>query len=90
MSGAWRPIATAPKSTVTGSGVQGVYLLGFCPDESMSPEACIDVVWWEPLTASEDGTLGGWYGNGAMEVRPTHWMPLPEAPPAANPARAEA
>lgn len=75
---AWEPIETAPKSTVDENGrVQGVYLLGYCPDEAVDPASCLSVIWWEPLT---DG--GIWYGQEAIEVRPTMWrhITLPEPP----------
>lgn len=73
----WRSMDSAPKSTVDDHGrVRGVFLLGFCPDESVDPASCLSVIWWEPLT---DG--GVWYGQEAMTVRPTHWMPLPPPPP---------
>lgn len=72
----WMPIETAPKSLADGSNVRGVYLLGYCPDESaIDPSSCICVVWWKP---NIDG--GVWYGEGGYAVRPTHWMPLPPAP----------
>jgi hypothetical protein len=76
----WQPIDTAPKSTSEGGRIKAIYLLGFCPDEAISREACIDAIWWEPLTKGNDGKMGCWYGSGAMEVRPTHWQPLPQPP----------
>jgi hypothetical protein len=73
----WRSMDSAPKSTLDEHGrVRGVFLLGFCPDEAVDPASCLSVIWWEPLT---DG--GVWYGQEAMTVRPTHWMPLPPPPP---------
>lgn len=82
----WQPIETAPKSTSTpardgGHHVRGVYLLGFCPDEILSPEACVCVIWWEPHHYGQD--RGAWVGDSTLEVRPTHWMHLP-APPIAK------
>lgn len=84
----WQPIETAPKSQADGREVDGVYLLGFTRTEideadGVSPEACIDVIWWEPLLPNKAGTRGRWTANRfgeAMEVEATHWMPLP-APP---------
>lgn len=76
-AGGWRSMGSAPKSTVEGRHITGAYILGFCPDEDAAdPKGCMAVVWWEPLT---DG--GVWFGDGGFEVRPTHWMPLPEPPP---------
>ncbi len=81
---AWKPIETAPKSAADGSRVDGIYLLGFAPEEELSPEACIDVVWWEPLLPNKAGGRGKWVRNGMGddkdECAPTHWMPLPPAP----------
>lgn len=79
MSG-WKLIATAPKSkgvkTKHGTHVTGIYLLGYCPEyEAVDPKSCICVIWWEPEMSG-----GVWYGEGADEVHPTHWMHLPEPP----------
>lgn len=72
----WQPIATAPKGTVVNGAPKGEYFLGYCPDESLGdPKACIVVCWWEPFL---DG--GRWQGEGDYELRPTHWLPLPEPP----------
>lgn len=74
----WQPIETAPKSQETECGVEGVYILGFCPDPDLDNlDSCICVVWWEP---NMKGGAGMWYGEGSYETHPTHWMPLP-APP---------
>lgn len=82
----WQPIETAPKSLADGSNVRGIYLLGYCPDESaIDPSSCICVTWWEP---NIDG--GVWYGEGGYAVRPTHWMSLPPAPSAVPAASTEA
>jgi len=79
---AWRPIATAPKSTTRpvpgGHDVRGAYFLGYCPDESATdPQSCICVCWWEPHMHGLD--KGGWQGEGDYELRPIAWMPLPDA-----------
>lgn len=77
----WQPIDTAPKSTHEGEYVRGIYLLGYCPEEGIRPDACICVIWWEPL---QNG--GEWVNEAGALVRPTHWMPLPEPPAAEEPA----
>jgi hypothetical protein len=77
----WQPIDTAPKSTSTpvpggGAHVRGAYFLGYCPDESATdPVSCICICWWEPHIGK-----GKWWGEGDYELRPTHWMPLPDPP----------
>lgn len=71
----WQPIDTAPKSTHEGEYVRGIYLLGYCPEEGIRPDACICVIWWEPL---QNG--GEWVNEAGASVRPTHWQPLPPAP----------
>lgn len=79
----WQPIETAPKSKKTEHGVEGVYILGFCPEPDMSNlESCICVVWWEP---NMKGGKGMWYGEGGVETHPTHWMHLPSVPSAQQP-----
>ena len=82
MVGGWQDIATAPKSSTDGRNVDGIYLLGYCPE----PDACnlqsyICIVWWEP---NMKGGKGMWYGEGGYEVHPTHWMPLPPPPTSAE------
>lgn len=76
----WQRIETAPKSLANGSHIQGIYLLGFCPEEGVDPKGCIEIIWWEPLTESFSGELGCWFGASAWEMHPTHWMPLPTPP----------
>jgi hypothetical protein len=76
----WRPIETAPLSTSIpaphGRVVRAVYLLGYLPDEAaLDPQGCISLIWWEPHL---DG--GRWQSEADVPIRPTHWMPLPEAP----------
>ena len=76
----WQPIETAPKSTSTpvrcGHIVKAVYLLGYCPEEgTFDPWSRMEVIWWEPHL---DG--GRWQSAADVPIRPTHWMPLPEAP----------
>lgn len=77
--------ATRFRCSADGSAVAGVYLLGFCfdPDLDFDPQACIDIVWWEPLLPNRAGGRGKWCRNNAgeaIEVSPTHWQPLPAAP----------
>lgn len=83
----WQPMETAPKSAADGSRVSGIYLLGFVPDAEMDfdPNACIDIVWWEPLLPNKAGTRGKWCrsaGDTTVECEPTHWRPLPATPAA--------
>lgn len=63
----WQPIETAPKD--------GTVVMGFdekLPTRGLSPPiACIrwfDTAWW------------GTTGDSIVMLRPTHWMPLPDAP----------
>ena len=80
----WRPIAEAPKSQADGRRVDGIYLLGFIPDpDFVSPDAAIDVIWWEPLLPNKRGGRGKWVANRfgeACDVEPTLWQPLPPPP----------
>jgi len=70
----WQKIETAPKTT----GHVAHCLLGFCPEDGLLPESCLDVIWWEPN--SGDAGHGGSWMNNAGDCFPTHWMPLPPAP----------
>lgn len=80
-----QPIETAPKSTAQavthadgtrGVLVRAVYLLGYCPDESViDPMGCFEVIWWEPCL---DG--GRWQSSADVPIRPTHWTTLPVPP----------
>ena len=81
---AWRPIETAPKD---GASI----LLHFQWDESTWPWTCCDVntvvaSWWDD--ESDDDGEGAWicYMNLPSDpecpFKPTHWMPLPDPPPA--------
>lgn len=78
---AWRSMDAAPKSAADGNRVEGVYLLGFIPDDDLAdPQACIDVIWWEPLLPNSKGGRGKWCANRyseACEVAPTKWQHLP-------------
>lgn len=84
----WQSMETAPKSTVDGLRVEGIYLQGFIPDDDLVDEAAmIDVIWWEPLLPNNKGGRGKWCANRygeACEVIPTHWMPLPQPPTATS------
>ena len=75
----WKTVDSAPKAPMppTGKAVQGIYLLGFCPDEGVDPKTCICIVWWEPVLNG-----GCWVGELGSSVRPTHWMHLPAPPDA--------
>lgn len=61
----WLPIATAPKD--------GTPVLCFTPDNDFSAITGIDVLWWD-----DDDWL---YAGSPVAFQPTHWMPLPAAPP---------
>jgi hypothetical protein len=82
--GSWKDISTAPKSPVKDGCVNGEYLLGYVPEDSLDPKACMTSIWWEPLTrctiGKRRGLMGTWLGEGSFEVEPTHWMELPEPP----------
>ena len=83
-SDAWQPMDVAPKSVADGERVEGIYLLGYIPDADLvDPQACIDVIWWEPLLPNSQGGRGKWCANRygeACEVAPTGWQHLPSAP----------
>lgn len=86
---AWQLINSAPKSVAEGSTIRGVYLLGFVPaDTDIDPQTGVMAIWWEPLTrctsGKRRGLMGVWFGEGGLEVEPSHWMPLPLAPFAAK------
>lgn len=80
----WQPIKSAPKSVADGSRVEGIYLLGFVPeDDLVDRSAGIRIIWWEPLLPGANGHRGKWVSEAfaeSVEVSPTHWMPLPEPP----------
>jgi hypothetical protein len=81
---AWQPIETAPKSVADGSRVDGIYLLGFVPDDDLvDRSAGIRIIWWEPLLTGANGKRGKWVADGfeeTLEVTPTHWQDLPPPP----------
>ena len=64
----WQPIDTAPKD--------GTNVWLFCPDEE--PQQCAGYftgeagAYWEPCDTLVSSVI--------LEVLPTHWMPLPDAP----------
>jgi hypothetical protein len=64
----WQPIETAPKV------MSGTRYLGWCPGHG---GVCF-------ISWIEDGYLSGpgdhWISGGAIQVEPTHWMPLPNPP----------
>lgn len=77
----WNTMDSVPKSTSTptphGAHVQAVYILGFMPDEALEPEACVEVIWWEP---HEKNGLGCWVSNIDEDIRPTMWARIPALP----------
>jgi hypothetical protein len=80
----WRTIDSAPKSVADGRYVDGIYILGYMPaDEIQEDPERVAVIWWEPLLIGKNGKRGKWVSDVYAcegEVRPTHWMPLPEPP----------
>lgn len=80
----WLPIESAPKSVADGRHVDGIFLLGFIPEDALVDSfARISVIWWEPLLRNSQGGRGKWVADCCdvtVEVKPTHWQPLP-APP---------
>lgn len=68
----WKDMACAPKKDDKG---KPIYLQGYCPDEGVTPEACVMVIWWEEAE-------GKWFAEGQCDdgVRPTKWTYL-VAPP---------
>lgn len=73
----WQPIDTAPKPDFDDTTTSR-YLLGYVPDECSTPidrQSLISVIWWEPLISG-----GCWYSEMDIPIKPTHWMPLPQAP----------
>lgn len=87
-SDGWQSMDTAPKSVADGSRIDGIYLLGFIPDDDLvDPQAAIDVIWWEPLLPNSSGGRGKWCANRygeALEVVPTKWQHLPAARPTSH------
>lgn len=69
----WQPIITAPKNE---------YVLVFCPDAADHTQIMI----CGHLEAQGDPDGPDWYELNAdtrpapLDVDPTHWMPLPDAP----------
>lgn len=73
----WQPIETAPKD---GTSILVAAPGGVVTEASWSSR---DNGWFDAYGLREDP----WEGN---KLHPTHWMPLPEPPPAlAAPARPE-
>jgi len=72
----WESIATAPKdwSDVIVYSPEGEDGLSWV-------EAKVAIAYFAP----EDGGCNAWMsGNNRLPIQPTHWMPLPEAPVAAQ------
>jgi hypothetical protein len=68
----WHDMAVAPRSEVVDGVTKAKFILGYCPDEAITPEACVEVIWWEPLAEK-----GAWYGTFGEEMKPTKWAPMP-------------
>lgn len=73
----WQEIETAPKD--------GTAVLLWDADLEDAPhyEPVIGhFVDFESVGGAPDGYHSGWYDNvsGRVELRPTHWMPLPDPP----------
>jgi uncharacterized protein DUF551 len=69
----WRDISTAPKD--------GTRILIFEAPDAFNPDGVIVSCWWY---ANDTYTAGGYWNGGRGTLRtflPTHWMPLPAAPP---------
>ena len=86
----WQPIETAPKAPLDGWNVLGPpIILGFAPDEEGHTKASREGYWRPAFPAGENGKTysAGWVSTLDPHVEPpyetpTHWMPLPAAPPA--------
>lgn len=85
----WQSIETAPRGTCDKYELNGVNyfeikspsILVYIPDDSKSDKSqCIEIAWWEPLLKNSNGDLGVWVGAYNEDLKPTHWMPLPEPP----------
>lgn len=83
-------MSLAPKSKTTpshlGHDVTGIYLMLYCPDESLrDPQACICIGWWEPyMPDAMNDPRGRWQGEADYALRPIAWRYLPLAPAARN------
>jgi len=66
----WRPIETAPKDGT--------------PIWLSDGEARFPLVGWWEETDEEDSVPTGWWHDAQRFFTPTHWMPLPEPPEAAQ------
>ena len=84
---AWRPIETAPKD---GTSI----LLHHQPEPEWREPECDDVntvvaSWWEDVSDADGVPYGDWIcymdlpsGEPVCPFEPSHWMPLPDPPPA--------
>lgn len=74
----WQPIETAPRD-----GTKIALLIPYKPH----PE--VDAGYWEPLEDSDDPWIPDWGkrdggcfrftgDDGAYDIQPTHWMPIPQ------------
>jgi hypothetical protein len=73
LAGAWQPIAMAPK---------GIPILAFSADARAPGVMIAELNDWEDVDTGEKVTdWTDYWAEEALDVEPTHWMPLP-APPA--------
>lgn len=78
----WQPIETIPMDTVVLVGSKAQVVDGAFQEGSVFP--CLAYCW--PARTEHNITysdLSAWDGCGGYEdvwPKPTHWMPLPEAP----------
>jgi hypothetical protein len=79
----WRPITDNPPKT--GADMVAKPFLAWCPDETAPDGGDIRVIWWEPKL-----NKGCWYSDREVVEKPTHWLPMPEAPKCGSVAIEEA
>ena len=81
----WRPIETAP--VATDEFGHSPYVLLYLPDHGGSPWVTMGSYFREEERDDRGRFKGGgwtgvdWDGLPSGDLKPTHWMPLPEAPP---------
>lgn len=75
---AWQPIETAPKD---GTPVDLYCVRTHCHGEVQNVRKC-DASWGAMVDQFSGVEFEGWRGIGEAyaENRPTHWMPIPDAP----------
>lgn len=86
----WRPIRTAPKkgeevllycpagckSSSRAEGMAGKIVVGTWRGRSYGPGG----YWICDVTENDFGYYEGDFSQSAIEIKPTHWMPLPLEP----------